>query len=68
MEAYDASLSNIALMDKAGADAIVHSDDDMGIQSLNQAAAKAMAAGNRHGMDISIEVAWRWLSCNPAKA
>jgi imidazolonepropionase-like amidohydrolase len=68
MEAYDASLSNIALMDKAGADAIVHSDDDMGIQRLNHEAAKAMAAGNRHGMDLTIEYAWRWLSYNPAKA
>ena len=68
MEAYDGSLANIALLDKAGGDAIVHSDDDQGIQRLNQEAAKAMAAGNRHGMDISIEHAWRWLSYNPAKS
>jgi imidazolonepropionase-like amidohydrolase len=27
-----------------------------------------MAAGNRHGMDLTIEYAWRWLSYNPAKA
>ncbi|NVK10896.1 MAG: amidohydrolase [Gammaproteobacteria bacterium] len=66
MEAYDATLANIALMEQAGATAIVHSDSDVGIQRLNQEAAKAMAAGNRLGMDIDIAQAWRWLSINAA--
>lgn len=68
MEAYDATLANIALMEQAGATAIVHSDSDVGIQRLNQEAAKAMAAGNRLGMDLDIAQAWRWLSINAAQS
>jgi imidazolonepropionase-like amidohydrolase len=67
MESYDGIRENIALVDKAGACAIVHSDDANGIQRLNQEAAKAMAAGNRMGMAITPEHAWTWLSLNPAK-
>ena len=67
MESYDGIRENIALVDRAGACAIVHSDDANGIQRLNQEAAKAMAAGNRMGMGITPEHAWRWLSLNPAK-
>ncbi|MBC7505859.1 MAG: amidohydrolase [Sandarakinorhabdus sp.] len=68
MEAYDGVRENIALVDRAGACAIVHSDDANGIQRLNQEAAKAMAAGRRMGMQITEEHAWTWLSENPAKA
>lgn len=68
MEAYDATLANIALMEQAGATAIVHSDSDVGIQRLNQEAAKAMAAGNRLGMNLDIAQAWRWLSINAAQS
>ncbi len=68
MEAYDAINENIPLVHNAGACAIVHSDDANGIQRLNQAAAKAMAAGRRIGIKISDETAWTWLSYNPAKA
>jgi imidazolonepropionase-like amidohydrolase len=68
MESYDGIRENIALVDHAGACAIVHSDDPDGIQRLNQEAAKAMAAGNRMGMAITPEHAWTWLSRNPAKA
>ena len=39
-----------------------------GIQRLNQEAAKALADGRRAGINISDEVAWTWLSRNPAKA
>jgi imidazolonepropionase-like amidohydrolase len=67
MESYDGIRENIALVDRAGACAIVHSDDPNGIQRLNQEAAKAMAAGNRLGMNITPEKAWVWLSLNPAK-
>jgi imidazolonepropionase-like amidohydrolase len=66
MEAYDAITENIAFVDRAGACAIVHSDDPNGIQRLNQEAAKALAAGRRAGHNISDEWAWRWLSYNPA--
>jgi imidazolonepropionase-like amidohydrolase len=69
MEAYDAIPENIALVQNAGACAMVHSDDPNGIQRLNQAAAKAMAAGQRAGIpNLSEAVAWEWLSRNPAKA
>ena len=68
MESYDAIKENIALVHNAGACAIVHSDDPNGIQRLNQEAAKALAAGRRIGIGIPDEVAWTWLSYNPAKA
>jgi imidazolonepropionase-like amidohydrolase len=47
---------------------MVHSDDANGIQRLNQEVAKALADGRRAGINISDEVAWEWLSRNPAKA
>jgi imidazolonepropionase-like amidohydrolase len=68
MEAYDAINENIPLVHNAGACAIVHSDDPNGIQRLNQEAAKALADGRRMGINISDEVAWRWLAINPAHA
>jgi imidazolonepropionase-like amidohydrolase len=68
MEAFDVTRENIALVDKAGACAIVHSDSDIGMQRLNQEAAKVMASANRAGMDITMEHAWIWLSLNPAKS
>jgi len=68
MEAYDAIKENIPLVHNAGACAIVHSDDPNGIQRLNQEAAKALADGRRAGINIPDEVAWEWLSRNPARA
>ncbi len=68
MESYDAINENIPLVHNAGACAIVHSDDPNGIQRLNQEAAKALADGRRIGINVSDEVAWTWLSINPAKA
>lgn len=68
MEAYDGIKENIPLVHNAGACAIVHSDSQQGIQRLYQEAAKAAAAGRSMGMQIPDEVAWTWLSYNPAKA
>ena len=68
MEAYDGVRENIPMVHKAGACAIVHSDSDVGIQRLNQEAAKAWSDGLRAGIDIPKEVAWTWLSLNPAKS
>jgi len=68
MESYDAIPENIALTHRAGACAIVHSDDPNGIQRLNQEAAKALARGRAMGIAIPDAVAWEWLSYNPAKA
>ena len=68
MESYDAVNENIPLVHNSGACAIVHSDDPNGIQRLNQEAAKALADGRRARIDIPDEIAWTWLSANPAKA
>lgn len=68
MESYDAIDENLALLQNAGACAMIHSDDENGIQRLNQEVAKALASGRRMGMTIPDEVAWEWLSINPAKA
>ena len=68
MESYDGINENIPFVHNAGACAIVHSDDSNGIQRLNQEAAKALADGRRAGIAISEEVAWTWLSANPARA
>jgi len=68
MEAYDGIRENAALIEKAGACAIIHSDDDYGIQRLNQEAAKVMGAAARVGIDIPPETAVRWFTSNAAKS
>tara|TARA_Y100001970_G_scaffold288855_1_gene417336 strand:- start:17929 stop:19323 length:1395 start_codon:yes stop_codon:yes gene_type:complete len=70
-EAYDMVWENAAIVDQAEKGkgcAIIHSDSSVGIQRLNQEAAKAMAAGNRAGFNISPARAIRWITINPAKA
>ena len=70
-EAYDMVQENIAIVDQARNGtgcAVVHSDDSVGIQHLNQEASKALAAGNRAGFDISKARAMKWITLNPAKA
>lgn len=68
MESYDAVPQNAALIQQAGARAIIHSDDAVGIQKLNQDAAKAMYAGRHAGIKITREQAIRWITANPAWA
>ena len=68
LELFDAINENVALVDQAGACAIVHSDSARGIQRLNQEAAKALAAGRRAGFDISDAEAIRWITSNAARA
>jgi imidazolonepropionase-like amidohydrolase len=68
MESYDGIPENLALLQKSGTCAMIHSDDENGIQRLNQEVAKAQAAGRRAGIAIPDEVAWEWLSINPARA
>ena len=53
MEALDGIPQNAALLQQAGARAIIHSDSADGIQRLNQEAAKAMDAGRDAGIDIT---------------
>ncbi|MFL2726963.1 MAG: amidohydrolase [Gammaproteobacteria bacterium] len=70
-EAYDMVPANIAIVDQARGGkgcAIVHSDDEVGIQHLNQEAAKALSAGLRAGYEISKARAINWITSNPAKA
>lgn len=67
MEAWDGIRANIAITDAGGACALIHSDDENGIQRLNQEVAKAMAAGNRVGLHISEAHAVKWMTLNPAK-
>ena len=68
IEAFDAVRENAAILERAGACAIIHSDDPKGIQRLNQEAAKAMAAGQRSGIAIDDAIAIRWITLNPARA
>ena len=68
MESYDGILENVPFVHAAGACAMIHSDDENGIQRLNQEVAKTWAHGNRAGLNISKAEAWKWLSTNPAKA
>ena len=68
LEAYDAIPEGIAMVDHAGACAMIHSDDPIGIQRLNQEVAKAMAAGRRMGYPITRAHAVTWMTRNPAKA
>ncbi len=46
--------------------ATIHSDSSIGIQRLNQEAAKAQAAGQRAGIAIDDNTALRWVTANPA--
>ena len=68
MEAFDGIRENAALVHAAGGCAVIHSDSAVGIQRLNQEAAKAMAAGNRIGLRLREEEAIRWLTIHPAKS
>jgi len=66
LEAYDAIPENIAMMHAAGGIPVVHSDSPIGIQRLNQEAAKAQASGRAMGIEISDDDALGWVTKNPA--
>lgn len=68
MESYDGIEANAALSHRAGACVIIHSDDPIITQHLNQEAGIAMAAGNRIGLNITPAEAIAWITLNPAKA
>ncbi|MXO91531.1 amidohydrolase [Pontixanthobacter aquaemixtae] len=68
MESYDGIPENAALLQNADACVVIHSDDENGIQRLNQEASKAQAAGKRMGIDIPDATVVRWLTLNAAKA
>jgi len=66
MEAFDQILENAALITKAGARAVIHTDDPNGIQRMNQDMAKAYYAGTRAGIPLTRDQAIRWITANPA--
>ncbi len=68
MEALDGIRENAALVHNAGACAVIHSDSGIGIQRLNQEAAKTVADARKAGLDIPLAEAWSWVSYNAAKA
>lgn len=68
MESYDGIEANAAITHRAGACVIIHSDDPIITQHLNQEAAIAMTAGNRIGLNITRAEAIAWITANPAKA
>lgn len=67
-EAYDMVRENLALVEYAKGCAVIHSDDPIQIQRLNQEIAKALAAGQAMGIDLDKADAIRWLTLNAAKA
>ncbi len=66
MEAFDQIVENLALVTRAGAIAVLHTDSPDGIQRMNQDMAKAYYAGVRAGLPITREDAIRWITANPA--
>jgi imidazolonepropionase-like amidohydrolase len=66
LEAFDGIPENTALFTQQGGRATIHSDSAIGIQRLNQDAAKAMAAGRAAGLAITDDQALRWVTANPA--
>lgn len=67
-EAFDQVRENAAMVENAKACAIIHSDSAIGIQHLNQEAAKAMAAGNKNGLSLEPKTVISWITSNAAKA
>lgn len=68
MEAYDGIRENAAILERAGACAIIHSDDYEGMQRLNQEAAKVMGAAAMVDLVINEATAIQWLTKNAAKS
>lgn len=68
MESFDGIPENLALLTEAGVPAILHTDDDMGVQLMNQDAARALHAGLAAGIEITRDQALRWITATPAWA
>ena len=66
LEAYDAIPESAAMLAAAGGITVIHSDSAMGIQRLNQEAAKAWYAGIHADIPVSRNEALRWITWNPA--
>jgi imidazolonepropionase-like amidohydrolase len=68
MEAFDGIPESIALFTQSGGRAIVHSDSPIGIQRLNQEAAKALAVGRAAGIKLTDDDALKWITLHAAWA
>ena len=67
-EALDMVEENAAMVDAAGACAIVHTDSAITIQHMNQEVAKVMGAANKAGYEVDYAKAISWITSNPARA
>jgi len=68
LEAYDGIQENAGMLTAAGARAIIHSDSAVGIQRLNQEAAKAYYAALEAGFELTEDQAIQWVTLQPAWA
>lgn len=68
MTAYDGIESSASILETAGGLPIIHGDSRVGIQTLNQQAAKALNAGRRLGLELEDDEAIKWITRNPAIA
>jgi len=68
MEAYDGIRHNVAIVHKAGARAIIHSDSETDIRHLNHEAVKARVAGAELGLTFTDDDVLKWFTLNPAWA
>ncbi len=68
MESFDGIPHNAAMLEDAGAKAIIHSDSSTDIQHLLKEAAKGIQAGKEIGLNITENQALRWVTANPAWA
>ena len=66
MEAFDAVLPSVGMLQDQGVPVAVHSDSEIGIQRLNQEAAKAEADANDAGFPVTDDQALRWITANAA--
>jgi imidazolonepropionase-like amidohydrolase len=66
LEAFDGIPENAGLFTEAGGRATIHSDSAIGIQRLNQEAAKARASARAAGIELTDDQALRWITANPA--
>ena len=66
LEAFDGVPENAALFHEQGGRPTIHSDSAIGIQRLNQDAAKAAASGRAIGIAITDEAVLRWVTANAA--
>ncbi|MCI0572398.1 MAG: amidohydrolase family protein [Myxococcaceae bacterium] len=66
LEAWDGIPQNAGLVSQAGGRAVIHSDSALGIQRLNQEAAKAMWRAREAGIPVSEQEALRWVTLNAA--